>query len=253
MITDNKGRPIVTWKDWPGVARMKTGRSAKELATHWLYTTGIPDDVQALLEKRWGSVTFSEGCPEYNTSLPPKGSNGGRMHDLWCTIQTREGQITVCVEAKADESFDVTIGAYEKEAAQTFALNPRSRSLERLGDLKSMIWLSPPVNVGSLRYQLLSALAGTSIQTSKDASSCGLLLIHTFNTAATTSIKRWQNDKELDMFLDSLSLQQQRKKYTTRNGYFCGTVEVRVPSEFSGSGNVERVLVHIAKLCTYVP
>jgi len=253
MIKDKKGNPIVALKDWPGAYRMKAGRSAQELATHWLSTTGIPEDVQVLLEKRWGSVTFTEGRPELNTPLPPKGSNGGRMHDLWYTIQTDEGPVTVCVEAKADEPFDVTISEYKKKAKVALTKHPKSRAKARLGDLQSMVWSSLPVNVGALRYQLLSALTGTAIQTSKDQSRFGLLLIHTFNTAATTSLKRWQNDKELDLFLDSLSLRSDSKKYTTRSGCFCGAVDIIVPPEFSHSGMSETVVVYIAKLCTYVP
>ena len=256
MLTHKNKKPITTWSDWPNATHMKDERSAKELAKHWTRTSNIPDDVERLLHTRFGTLELKKGngIPELGTQLPPKGSNGSRMHDLWLKLHHDEAiTVTVCVEAKADEPFDQDIAHFQKQAQATLAKNPKSKQFERLQILQKMLWpTGTPSNIGTLKYQLLSALTGTAIQTLKDGSQYGMLLFHIFNTSDTLSIKRSRNDRDLYAFLDSLSLHTHRKHYTTREGHFFGRAEVHVPTDFSPTGKPRTVHVEIAKLSTFI-
>ena len=251
FVLKTGGRAIEKWTDWPGKDRMQSGRSAQSLAEHWTSCTNVPSDVQALLDARFGSVRLTAGEPEYGTSLPPKGSRGPRMHDLWLMGRTNEEQVTICIEAKADESFDQTIAEYKLSAKKALSKRPNSQMEERLGHLQEMVWSrGVPPSLDELRYQLLSALSGTAIQTEQDGSQIGVLLFHVFETDKTTSQRRFANDQDLFRFVETLDIRPPPANATTRKGHFIGSVAVRVGADFTLDGVETSVIVHLAKLVT---
>ena len=252
-ILSHSGRPIAQMSNWPHEDdKWKVGRSAMELARHWTGPDMVPLDVRQLLEAEFGSIHVLEGQPEKATSLPPLHSRGPRMHDLWLKGRLDEDrQVTICVEAKADESFGETVAEYQRAAVAALKKSPNSKMKARLGLLQTMIWgQSLPGVISSLRYQLLSALTGTAIQTLTDQSAMGILLIHVFDTSATTAANRHRNTVELATFLSTLTITPSQT--TTRKGHVLGRVKVTVPADFSPGGTAETVEVHVAKLTTVI-
>ena len=257
MLVNAAGNKITGISEWPQPKRGQwvDGRSAKELAKHWINGAGIPSDVLELLEKRFGELTLSKGQPEFGTNLPPSNSAGPRMHDLWFLCDhSKLGTITVCVEGKADETFSQTISKYEEDAQKKWEENSQSQAVNRLVELKKMIWdRRTPPNVGDLRYQLLSGLAGTGIQAAQDGSSTAVFLIHVFETSETLSFERARNDHDLYRFVETVSESNFTKKWSTRDGHFIAKTTVTVHKDFTGTDKAKDVEVYIAKLVTHVP
>ena len=219
QLINDKGNLITHLDDWPRPKKegqWQCGRSAMELARYWTDTHlcgSVPPDYRELLEPKFPGIKLHEGRPEYATALPPKGSSGPRMHDLhlWGTGPT--GSMTVCVEAKADESFGQTLEEERRKAQKDLLSNPRSEKKTRLEDLLECVWGVRQLTelLSDLRYQLLHALAGTAIQTLKDMekaeeSACGtgVLLIHVFETDKTQWRKLEENRRDLDKFARAL-------------------------------------------------
>ena len=248
--------------DWPRREdKWSSGRSAKELARHWTETHlcgTIPPDYTELLCPAFPGIEFYVGQPEFPTSLPPKGSKGPRMHDLRLWGTWHSGSLTVCVEAKADESFEETIGTNWVEAKKTLASNKSSLKKRRLEDLLECVWgVSEPSSLHcELRYQLLHALVGTAIQTLIDAneteeSACGngVLLIHVFETNRTKREGLKRNQQDLESFIRALPrVAIPATRVMPRCLY--GPAKVSVPADFVPSGLPTVVNVHLGKLTT---
>ena len=169
-LTGQDGQPIADWRSWtrPKAAyHWRAGRSAMELARAW-FTSPVPvcpPEVESILESHpaTAGVAWTEGWPEYVTPLPERGE--GRNHDL-LLVGCRDGcGVVVSVEAKVDEPFGERIGDYWLRARES---NRRTRVPERIEALVSMVFGSgtrPDAKPWSLlRYQLLTAVAGTAIE-----------------------------------------------------------------------------------------
>lgn len=126
----------------------KDGRSAKELARYILEKEGINEILAELNIEYSGSLTC---YPEHITALPQKGK--GRTHDL--LIVPEDNSFIISIEAKTDESFD----EYCKNRDFSKG-NRKGRYIE----LKKILFGDKPVNCNDLRYQLLTATAGTLIE-----------------------------------------------------------------------------------------
>lgn len=209
-LTRPDGTSVTRWEDWTRPKRdyqWKEGRSAMELAKSW-FRNGIPAPPQELLDllnshDRTKGIRFASGMPEKVTRLPEKGE--GRNHDLALIGHTDEEQVTVCIEAKADEPFgsDSVLDYYNK-ALKKRTNGIATRAPERIEALLAMI--DPGVSVcesrwKDVRYQLLTALCGTILQTIEDGSSLGVLVIHEFRTLLTDDKKIQENNQEFEKFL----------------------------------------------------
>jgi hypothetical protein len=109
-LTTPDGTPIISYHHWTQPKKdyhWKTGRSAMELAKAWFRQDHPqpPDELISLLHSstRLQSIQFTSGIPEQVTPLPERGE--GRNHDLALIGNTDDEQVTVNVEAKADEPF----------------------------------------------------------------------------------------------------------------------------------------------------
>jgi hypothetical protein len=194
-----QGNLITRWEEWTRPKRdyqWKEGRSAMELAKAWFRTgrLAVPTELNGLFrsEVRFEGLTFQHAVPELITRLPERGE--GRNHDLWLLGQTRREQVTVCVEAKADEPFgDNTVGSYLAHCLRRRRRGISTRAPERIAALLQMV--DPErSNAGHspwnhIQYQLLTAVCGTRLQTQIDCSHVGILLVHVFETDATTPQK----------------------------------------------------------------
>src|SRR5208283_2009250 len=195
-IKSHGGKAIRSFDDWenyalpPGRKKLhwEEGRSSCELGRIWT-TNGepaVPGELTRLLESNDGTrgIVIRSGITEHETRLPfTKG--GPRCHDLALQAGQNGSAVTICIEAKADESFGGTVAkelikaergaeARRREQAKMTVKTKRqartmfpkrldwlTRSLLGLPAFKDdkLIVISPAV--AELPYQLLSAIAGT--------------------------------------------------------------------------------------------
>ncbi len=122
-IRDANGHVISDWRDWPRPkkpSQWRAARSAMELARSWFTSPYpcVPSEVASLLgtSPLTAGMTVEYARPECVTALPKRGE--GRNHDLVMVGRSKKTRVTVCVEAKADESFGEVIGAYLRQTVQ---------------------------------------------------------------------------------------------------------------------------------------
>lgn len=183
-----------------------------ELARAWFREgdVAVPREFSELLRSypRLQGLVFEQGVPEHVTRLPERGE--GRNHDLWLLGRTSREQITVCVEAKADEPFgDRSVGDYLESALQQRTNGKATRAPERIEALFSMVDGSssslPESPWASIPYQLLTAICGTAIQARVDQSTIAVFAVHVFQTASTELSKLETNRSAFSRFVEILT------------------------------------------------
>ncbi len=209
-LSTPSGKPILAWKDWTQPkhqSHWKPGRSAMELARAWFRTDtpSCPEEFRALLDSNDVShgIVLTSGRPELVTPLPERGE--GRNHDLWLLGETPAGKVTICVEAKADETFGERLGRQLQVARKR---QPRTRAAERARVLLGILFgkdCNPEAAPWrDLRYQLITAAAGAALQAVTDQSVAAILAIHEFRSSTTSPDKLADNQVDLDAFLATL-------------------------------------------------
>lgn len=224
---------ITKWDEWTRPKRdyqWKPGRSAMELAKAWFREDrpAIPAELLSLFAKhrRLEQLDILYGIPELVTPLPERGE--GRNHDLCLYGKTHQENVTVCIEAKADEPFgDFTVGEYWSRGLKRRVGGVRTRVPERVKALLSMVngtgsspLQSPWANV---RYQLLTAICGTILEAQKDLSSLGLFIVHEFQTDSTCQEKLQRNMKA---FLDFIKVLSGSSEAEPESGCWYGPVRL---------------------------
>jgi hypothetical protein len=140
-----QGQAITRWEEWTRPKRdyhWKEGRSAMELAKAWFRRGQLaaPQEFNELLntEPRLSGLAFERAIPELVTRLPERGE--GRNHDLWLLGRTSREQVTVCVEAKADESFgNDTVAGYLHRSLRRRQRGESTRVPERVEALLQLV------------------------------------------------------------------------------------------------------------------
>lgn len=178
-------------------------RSALELAKACFRESEIspPEELLQLLHSsdRLRGLQLLRGIPEHVTSLPERGE--GRNHDLWLLGQTNQEQITVCIEAKADEPFgNETVAEYRLSANKRRESGESTRVPERITQLLSLV-PGGKSRWDNVRYQLLTATCGTAIQARRDGSAVGVFVVHEFHTCKTTPDNIRANTKDFNAFM----------------------------------------------------
>ena len=229
-LLNDTGSPIDKWEDWSRPRsdyQWKRGRSAMELARAWFrtLTSCCPEEIAALLESApdLKGLRLSGGRPEHVTPLPERGE--GRNHDLWLTGTTTRGKVTICIEAKADEPFGEKLGKQIQTARKR---QPNTRAAERARALLSLLLGADHNPEGApwreLRYQLITAAAGTLLQAQSDHSVAAVLLIHEFRSNHTTDEHLRSNQKDLDAFVARLD----PSIATVAQGMMVGPIQIPV-------------------------
>ena len=208
-IQNFKGKHIRSVKDWlrlappkMGIRHWKNGRSAKELATAWFGTgkANMPKDLSKLLESHPLTANFFPelAVPEFVTRLDNfKGEH--RNHDLILVGFSGNNKIFVSIEAKADEAFGDII-------SKKGSTNPRSNIYKRMDQLSQAIFGRPvDGNIGKLRYQLLTGIAGTLIEAKKRKADCAVFAVHEFLSQGLDLVKISQNTEDFNTFVRLLS------------------------------------------------
>jgi hypothetical protein len=206
-LTDPSGRVITSWQEWTRPKQSyhwKPGRSAMELARAWFRnaTSACPAELTALLDSHEATrgTVFTAGSPEHVTPLPQRGE--GRNHDLWLRGALGRGTVTVCIEAKADEVFGERLGRQLQIARKR---QPRTGAPERARALLRLLFgrecIPEAAPWREMRYQLITALAGTALQAFRDGSSAAVLVIHEFRSGLTDDTRLVANQRDLEAVL----------------------------------------------------
>jgi hypothetical protein len=195
----NDGRRLETLADWRDQGRPVSsrrwaeGQSARELARAWIERDAAAE-VTALLTSvpDLAGLVLDRGIPESETRFP----GGSRLHDLLVIGRAPIGTILIGVEGKSDEPFEEPLDA-----------RAMREPTARLDDLTSALFgatLTEDPLLAPLRFQLLSALAGTLAEARRQDAVGAVLLVHEFETPWTRGEQQRRNAEDLDAFLGRL-------------------------------------------------
>lgn len=178
------------------------GTSAPTLAGAW---SGPLDLLGALATNHdLAGLTISSATVEEKAKFDAHGGNA-RNHDLVVrgTTPTDES-VVVCIEAKAGETLGQTVAKQKIAAEQALSENPRSEASARLIDLVARFCRHPADDprVAALRYQLLTAWAGTIV--SAAGAQHAVLALHEFRTYERPDDKSSASADELGRFADAV-------------------------------------------------
>jgi hypothetical protein len=197
--------PLPSYSSWLGRVDAKNrepGTSAPTLATAW---SGPVDLLGALsAHPNLGDLSMLTATVEAKTTFDAYGGNV-RNHDLLLRAVTADAEpVVVCVEAKAGEPLGATVAEQARNAEKARAVNPNSNASTRLADLQKRLCRYPldDPRVALLRYQLLTAWAGTLAEASQAAHA--VFVLHEFRTDQRPEDKAAANGAELARFADAV-------------------------------------------------
>ena len=216
MQVHKNGQTIATLADWAKFAGPKItsqwveGRSAYELANAWCGPNGpvVPRDFRQLLESRAeaAGLVIDGVLPEYRSRFD---NNAGEPRNADLAIIGRVGcsRVALTVEAKADEPFAATVANTVSIALERGLGYPRSRGIQRIEHLGQSLFSRRQrgqPSIGNLRYQLLTALAGTLAFARERDARTAVLVVHEFVTDRTSDDRHFENAKDYAAFLNRL-------------------------------------------------
>jgi hypothetical protein len=197
--------PLPSYSSWlrhVDAKNREPGTSAPTLATAW---SGPLDLLGALAaHPNLDDLTILSAAVEAKTTFDAYGGNV-RNHDLLLRAITAGGEtVVVCVEAKAGEPLGATIAEQAQSAEKARSANPSSNASTRLADLEKRLcrYSSDDPRVALLRYQLLTAWAGTLAEASEAAHA--VFVLHEFRTDQRPEDKTAANGAELARFADAV-------------------------------------------------
>lgn len=218
MRVEKNGTPIMCLEDWRSLAPPKSpgqwvqGRSAYEVAKAWCGASGpaVPECLRALLEtsKRTRGLEVDMVLPEHRIRFDQHGGEP-RNADVAFVGHTAASKVAVTVEAKADEPFGATVGKTIADALERAAQNPESRGVRRVEDLVRAL-LGPRdaghTPISELRYQLLTATAGTLAYAINERADTAVLVVQEFVTNKTKDPLHARNAEDYLAFLSRLGI-----------------------------------------------
>jgi hypothetical protein len=180
----------------------REGTSAPTLAASW----SGPLDLLGALSKQeeLAGVRLEEATVEKKSTIDSYGGNA-RNHDLVLRGMTAGGDsVVVCVEAKAGEPLGATVAEQVSAAAKAHTANPKSNASARVLGLVARHCRYPIEDrrVNELRYQLLTAWAGTLADA--DATAHAVFALHEFRTDQRPEDKSSHNGAELARLADAV-------------------------------------------------
>lgn len=216
MTISKQGIPITSLREWYVKAppknenQWKPGRSALELANAWLATgPSLPDEVLQAFQKNpmFGTIASWHAEPEVRLPFDQSGREP-RNSDLVVEAHDEYGAFLIAVEAKADEPFGENSAQKLADALDRLLTKPRSKEFRRMEQLCTAI-LGPrmqrDVPLKDIRYQLLTATAGTICEAARRGIDRAVFLVQEFVTDQTRDSKHLANQMDLDLFVRRIS------------------------------------------------
>lgn len=249
-IQNNQGARIRSFDDWARFAlpparrklHWEPGRSACELGRIWTASgePAVPRQLTELLESHEGTrgTAILSGITECETPLP-FGIRGPRCHDLALYAEQNGSAVTICIEAKADESFGGTItrelSAARKKAETRKGGNTRfperldwlTRSLLGLHAFEDDQRRVPAEAIADLPYQLLPAIVGTLLEAEDRKATKAVFVVHEFRTGKTMDANLDANADALNRFLRVFLLANGAsvdENFAIENGHIVGPI-----------------------------
>lgn len=176
--------------------------SAMETAKLWL--NGIPIEFKQIL--KGFDLEFEQCSPEFVTRFDNFSGNG-RNHDLLILAKNKkDGKVIISVESKVDESYGQTIGPYLKSISCKKDNGQNSNADQRIEELRKAIFPQLETNEFEfLRYQLLTAVAGTLAEAKIQGAKKAIFLVQTLKTSVLNEAKNRNNQRDLDYFIRAIS------------------------------------------------
>lgn len=217
-ISGPKGR-IATLAEWFANAppkgkerQWKNGRSAKEIARAWcpegsepevpieladLLKTGPFENLQIREVRAEARIVFD--------AFPGEPRNA----DLAIAAADSVGPVAITVEAKADESFGDRVEKVLVDAARRISREENSNAVARVQGLSRGLlpgWQKGLPQLGQLRYQLLTGIAGTLALAREIAAIRAVFIVHELvDPRETKESARRKNREDFDQFLCRLT------------------------------------------------
>ena len=198
----------------------KPGRSAMESARAWCGSDGtsVPSQVRALLESNPATrgVTLTRGEPEKRIVFDECGGEPRNADVALLGTDPRGNIVAITIEAKADESFGATFQQTVAASIERMVSGSHSNGVERAEALAQALLLPRRVgktipraewtpSLGPLRYQLLTAVAGTLAFAHQSGAKLAVFIVHEFVTDGTRDEGHRANALDLDAFVTRLS------------------------------------------------
>jgi hypothetical protein len=150
------------------------------MAGCWESCDGFPPEIVKVLGQHQ-ELAVAEPLlvfPEWKVPLP--GGSRASQNDIWVLARSGSQLLSIAVEGKVDESFDVTLGEWRS--------NPSRGREERFSYLLEVLGLSGPIPEG-IRYQLLHRTASAIIEAERFNANHALMIVHSFSPQS-----RWFED-----------------------------------------------------------
>jgi hypothetical protein len=208
-VTSRNGTPIPDLETWQreaapagGDRQWQDGRSAKELARAWVGAGTGPEDLAAVLtgDTRFKGLTIDRAVAKVQTAFDAY-AGGVCNHDLLIAGHCDAGPVRIGLQARADEPFGQTVAEYESRARRDLDAGTNSNALERVhGLIEDLTGVDAHShNLGHLRYQLFTAVAGTLA--AARSGEAAIFVVHEFATPQTDPAKRQANRLDLARFV----------------------------------------------------
>jgi hypothetical protein len=216
----------------------RDGRSAKELAKAWC-RDGVraepPRDLLSLLatEPRLSRLEFVVGYPERRVRFDDAPGEP-RNTDLALVCEGPEGRVAISIEAKATESFGGALGAEIIAAASQWAFSERQTKLKRVQGLVAALLRrrqDGQAPLSELRYQLLTAIAGTWAFAAEQHAPVAVFVVHEFLPAGPDLPGVLENERDLNQVLARIT----RNRVTAlKPGDLAGPLDVPISEWWVG-------------------
>jgi hypothetical protein len=169
----------------------------------------MPPELNHLLESREETREMKVECvtPEHPINFDSLHGEP-RNADLAFIGETPLGKVAVTIEAKADEPFGDTVAGTLAAALERLVENPRSQGVRRVESLVRSLFAVAGKGlpmIASLRYQLLTAAAGTLAYALQQCASLAILVVHEFVTDKTSDKRQQKNAADFNAFLTRLA------------------------------------------------
>lgn len=145
----------------------KSGYSAKAAALSWEDAHGLPAEIAAMFQP---DAELLLAIPEYRVALP--GGARASQCDVFALLLDGDELCTLAVEAKVNEAFGPTIGAW--------LANPTDGRRVRLNAICTMLGIDDPPPA-DLRYQLLHRSAAAVAEARRFGAASAAMIVQSFS------------------------------------------------------------------------